>query len=190
MDIKVTIKGISPILMNRFTDEAGIAVSSGTSPTLRGGKKGTPREQAEKTAYRDEKTGELYLPGPNIFAAIIEAGKFHKIGRAKVSNAKASLVPAGLQVKEIMIPFGTKEFEVDSRRVVIPSTGGAIMKHRARLDEWQLTFTLEVDLEVFTPEFARMLVDDAGKKVGLGDFRPARRGPFGRFVVTEWVEDI
>ena len=27
---------------------------------------------------------------------------------------------------------------------------------------------------------------DAGKKRGLGDYRPARKGPFGRFVVTKW----
>ena len=26
----------------------------------------------------------------------------------------------------------------------------------------------------------------AGKRVGLGDFRPACKGPFGKFVVVEW----
>jgi len=29
-------------------------------------------------------------------------------------------------------------------------------------------------------------VDSAGKRVGLGDFRPARKGPFGKFRVDEW----
>lgn len=40
---------------------------------------------------------------------------------------------------------------------------------------------------MFGPILVRSIVDDAGKKIGLGDFRPARKGPFGRFVVKEWV---
>jgi len=32
----------------------------------------------------------------------------------------------------------------------------------------------------------RHIVDDAGSRVGLLDFRPERKGPFGRFIVIEW----
>lgn len=31
------------------------------------------------------------------------------------------------------------------------------------------------------------IVDAAGSRIGIGDFRPACKGPFGRFVVTSWV---
>jgi len=186
MKIHVTIEGLTPLLMNRFTDEAEIATTSGHTPALRGGGKGTPREQAERTAYRDVQSGDLYLPGPNLFAAIVDAGKFHKLGKNKVTTQRSSLVPAGLLVDELMIPLGTKAFEVDSRRVRIPATGGCVMRHRARLDTWRASFTLDVDATVFSPGFVRELLDDAGKKIGLGDYRPATRGPFGRFVVTRW----
>jgi hypothetical protein len=186
MKIHVTIEGITPLLMNRFTDEAEIATTSGHAAALRGGSKGTPREQAERTAYRDVQSGDLYLPGPNLFAAIVDAGKFHKLGKNKVTTQRSSLVPAGLLVDELMIPLGTKDFEVDSRRVRIPATGGCVMRHRARLDTWQASFTLDVDATVFSTGFVRELLDDAGKKIGLGDYRPATRGPFGRFVVTRW----
>jgi hypothetical protein len=186
MHIAVTITGITPLLMNRFTDEAEVATSSGHSPSMVGGSRGTPREQAERTAYRDPTTGDLFLPGPNVFAALIDAGRFHKTGRAKVTTQKTSLVPAGISVVDLAIPLGTREFEVDSRRIVNPATGGARLRHRARLDTWSAAFTLEVDEEVFAADFVRLLLDDAGKKVGIGDFRPAKRGPFGRFVVTAW----
>lgn len=186
MKITVTIEGLTPLLMNRFSDEAEISTTSGHSPALRGNGKGTPRDQAEKTAYREASSGDLYLPGPNIFAALVEAGKFHKLGKNKVTTQKSSLVPAGLIVEEIMVPLGTRDFEVDSRRVRIPATGGCVMRHRARLDRWKATFTLDVDETVFGPDFIRVLVDDAGKKIGIGDYRPATRGPFGRFVVTTW----
>lgn len=186
MQIEVTITGISPLLMNRFTDEAEVATSSGHSPAVGNGNRGTPREQAERTAYRDPTMGDLFLPGPNVFAALIDAGKFHKIGKNKVTTMRSSLIPAGLLVLDMMIPLGTRDFEVDSRRIVNPATNGARLRHRARLDNWEGSFTLDVDADMFSPDFVRALVDDAGKKIGVCDFRPAKRGPFGRFTVTRW----
>jgi hypothetical protein len=186
MEIRITIEGVSPLLMNRFTDEAEVATTSGHVPVFAGDSRGTPREQAEKTAYRNRESGELFLPGPNLLAALVDAGRFHKVGRTKVTTARSSLVPAGVTVPELMIPLGTSEFEVDSRRVRIPATGGSVMRHRARLDEWEASFTLDVDATIFKPAFVRQLVDDAGKKVGIGDYRPSTRGPFGKFVVKRW----
>lgn len=185
MLIKITIQGSSPLLMNAFTDAA--AANTGTS-AAHVGSKGTPREQAARKVYADE-GGNLYIPGPNIFSCLIAAGKFHKAGKSKVTTLKTSLIPAGITVTDLACLLGTKKFEVDSRSVVIPATGGRIMCHRPRLDQWQTTFTLDLDESMFAPQFVRAIVDDAGKKVGLGDFRPDRKGPFGRFVVTKWVED-
>lgn len=188
--VKVTIEGTTPLLMNKFTDATGVQISGGTSAVMVGSK-GTPREQAEKKLYADE-AGKLHLPAPNIFRAIIDAGAFHKAGRAKITTHKSSLVPAAVAIVELACPIhvagGPPRWEVDSRSVVIPSTGGRIMCHRPRLDQWAISFTLEVDTGMFTLPLVRQLVDDAGKRIGLGDFRPARKGPFGRFVVTSWKE--
>lgn len=186
MIIQCTIKGLSPLLMNKFTDAAAAKISAGTSATTLG-TKGTPREQAATKVYADD-AGNLFVPGPNLFAAIIAAGTFHKAGKSKITTLKTSLIPAGVALQEIACPLGTKKFEVDSRSVVIPATGGRVMCHRPRLDEWQISFTLDIDTEVFAPDLVRAIVDDAGKKIGLGDYRPARKGPFGRFVVTGWKE--
>lgn len=193
MRIGVTIHGISPLLMNRFTEASEIAVSGGTALSFRG-HKGSPREQAEPKRYADLHTGALYIPGANIFAAIIAAGAFHKAGKSKLTTLKTSLIPAGLMVEELVCALHgatgapISEWEVDSRSVVIPSTGGRVMCHRPRIDEWYCTFALEVDTDMFSPQLIRAVVDDAGKKIGLGDYRPARKGPFGRFVVTNWQE--
>jgi hypothetical protein len=187
MRVQVTIKGISPLLMNRFTEQNEIALSSGTRPTFStSGTRGTPREQAEPKVYKDD-DGNLFVPGPNIFAALIAAGSFHKAGKSKITTMKTSLVPAAVMLEEIVCPLGTKDWEVDSRSVVIPSTGGRVMCHRPRIDDWKLTFTLEIDNTMFSMDLVRAIVDDAGKKCGLGDYRPSRKGPFGRFVVIEWL---
>lgn len=184
--VKVTISGTTPLLMNRFHEGNEVKVSSGLSAVSISGK-GTPREQATLKAYSSN-DGNLFIPGPNIFSCLIAAGKFHKAGKSKITTIKSSLVPAGVSILDLICPLGTDHFEVDSRSVVIPSTGGRIMCHRPRLDEWSLSFTLDVDTEMFDLKTVRLLMDDAGKKVGLGDFRPDRKGPFGKFTVTRWEE--
>lgn len=178
MRINIEIKGVTPLLMNRF------CVEDAVTNTPRD-KNLTPREEAEKLAYKDKK-GTLFVPGRNIFACLIVAGKYHKIGKNKVTTMKSSLVPAALSLEEMECTLNTKNFEVDSQSVVIPSTGGRIMKHRPRLDKWSLKFTLILDTKMFSEKFARQLVDDGGSKAGLGDFRPDRKGPYGKFKVVSW----
>lgn len=190
MKIEITVEGVTPLLMNRFTEANEVAVSGGTSVTFRGDK-GTPREQAEPKRYAD-KAGNLYIPGPNIFACLVAAGTFLKAGKSKLTTQKTSLIPAGLAtVDAVCLLHDAKggaitEWEVDSRSVVIPSTGGRIMAHRPRIDKWRCTFALDIDETMFAPNLIRQLVDEAGRKIGLGDYRPARKGPFGRFVVVAW----
>lgn len=190
MRVVVTIQGLTPLLMNRFTEASEVAVSGGTSITFRGDK-GTPREQATPKRYADT-AGNLFIPGANLYACIIAAGTFHKAGKSKLTTLKTSLIPAGLMIDDLICPLHSPtgepitEWEVDSRSVVIPSSGGRIMCHRPRVDQWQCTFSCEIDTEMFSPNLIRLVIDDAGKKIGLGDYRPARKGPFGRFVVVRW----
>jgi hypothetical protein len=54
------------------------------------------------------------------------------------------------------------------------------------LDAWVAAFTLEYDPNLITEPQLRTILDDTGSKVGLLDFRPERKGPFGRFMVTSW----
>jgi hypothetical protein len=55
-------------------------------------------------------------------------------------------------------------------------------------DDWALEFTCSIDTEICGVKLMRQIVDDAGKRVGLGDFRPQCKGltenlssPFGRW---------
>jgi hypothetical protein len=178
--VTVDIAGIAPLLMNRFVE------TNGTSPAVKTGDYGTPREQATPKAYT-LKDGELYVPGENLYSCLVEAGKFHKVGKSKVTTLKTSLLCGGLFVDTPECRLGTKKFEIDSRPVVNPPTGGRLMRHRPRLDKWQVRFDLTFDEQMFGEDFIRQIVDDAGMRIGIGDFRPARKGPFGRFKVVKWA---
>jgi hypothetical protein len=186
MRIKATIEGVTPLLCNRFTEAA--QTSNGTSAAFKSGKKGTPREQCEPKLYQSEE-GEKGVPASNVLAALVNAGKYIKVGKRTLTTAKSSHVPAGLQMTDLFLPLTPQSWEVDSRSVVIPATGGRIMCHRPRFDKWSLSFDLDVEDSMFSDDIVRQLMDEAGSKVGLGDWRPERRGPFGRFKVTRWVKE-
>jgi hypothetical protein len=130
MLIEFTIEGVSPLLCNRFTEAAQEAVERSSRPAQTG-QRGTPREQAEPRLYLNDNHKPI-LPGPNLLAAIIESGKFVKSGRSKLTTNKASLVPAGINISELELPLRPGEWEVDSRPVVMPTTGGRVMCHRPR----------------------------------------------------------
>ncbi len=184
MKIRVTIKGVSPLLMNRFIAADLPDGNTGSSQVIKANK-GTPKQQAEKKLYKDGK-GRLMIPGANIFACLVSAGKFQKVGKSKLTTQKSSLVPAGIAVEEAECLLGKAKWEVDSRAVVNPHTGGRMICHRPVFKKWSLTFTVQIDESMFTEDVVRQLIHDGGRKLGLGDFRPERRGWFGRFSVSDW----
>lgn len=178
--VKVKIEGVSPLLMNRYIPEADPGTRKTNPP------KGTPFQQAELKVYKDPK-GKPCIPGPNIYSGIIEAGHFQKFGKSKMTTAKASCISSGVFVLDEYCLVTPTNWCVDERSIVNPATGGRRLCYRPRFDEWSLRFTVEYDPEMsFTDEIVRHLVEDMGARLGLGDFRPQRKGPFGRFKVTEF----
>lgn len=187
MEIAVQIKGVTPLLCNKFTDAAAMSATNGTRAATVGGGKGAPRDQAEAKLYISESTGKPVIPGPNLFRCLIDGGRFFKAGKAKITTQKSSMVPSCLSIEEFEIPIvHEKPFETDTRAVRIPSTGGRILAHRPCFYDWSLQFTLILDEEIMSESLVREILDAAGKRIGLGDFRPDCKGPFGKFVVTSW----
>ena len=96
---------------------------------------------------------------------------------------------AKFMVSPEIISLGIKIFKVDSRPVVVPATKGRILRHRPRIDNWEIAFTLEYDNILLNEPQVRKIVDDMGSRVGLLDFRPEKKGMFGRCIVTEWISN-
>ena len=169
--VNVVIKGISPLLMHAY-------------PMLKieALEKRSAEEQAEHAAYRDPE-GYLYIPGINIQRALIAAASFSK-GKGRATLQKQ--VAACVQIRPERCSLGVKDYLIDSRWAVIPSTGARILRHRPRLEEWKVGFEIEYDDVLLKESELRKIVDDAGSRVGILDFRPERKGPFGRFIVVDW----
>jgi hypothetical protein len=190
MRIAIEITSTSPLLVNKFTDAAAQAATSGMRGSSGGADRGTPREIAESKLYLDS-DGKFCIPQPNLLRCIVDGGSFHKIGKKQVTTKESSLVYACANIVGLSIPIEHKQpWSVDIRPVVIPATKGRILCPRPRFDDWALSFELVLMTDIIGPGLMRRIIDDAGTKIGLGDFRPARKGPFGRFNVTSWQEIV
>lgn len=185
--ITVTINHIAPMLINRFKENDEIPAQM-----KKGGKKdyGTPREQAEATAYCDEprnKKSLLWIPSTWIMGSIATIASDYKLPGTRKSVK--SVYGGAIIPTEEKLYFHEKhvlgKVEVDSRPVVIQRA--RIMRHRARLEEWSLTFHLELDETIIAVDSLHQILTDAGRRAGLGDFRPPKGGPFGRFKIIKWT---
>lgn len=188
--VEIEIQGISPLLQHRFGESAEVEVGKNTR-RVNVREDLPPRQVAESAAYRDA-NGRAYHPASAIFRALREAAGAHKIKGSR--RSARFVVPAAVLMSEDVIYLGNGKpeepptLEVDSRPVTIPATKGRIMRHRARYNEWSARFSLEVNDDVLPPSFVHQLLIEAGSQIGIGDYRPEKGGPFGRFRVTHWTE--
>ena len=195
--VETWIEGTMPLLMAAFGTEAAESVpggsAPGTRPSITAVKQLTPREHAEKSCYRESGKSDapLVFPGTGVQRAIVEAGGNHKEKGTRKSMKYR--VPAAVLVLDELAPLYEENrktrittYEVDSRRVVNPTTKGALLAHRPRIERWALKLTIRINENLMDPTFVRQLLTEAGEQIGIGAFRPEKRGPFGLFHIVAW----
>lgn len=174
--IKVEITGKTPLLMNN--PQQMVRTKSVRKTT----EERSLESDAEKTAYKT-KTGELYVPSRCVFASIINSAKLFKTGKQNMS----SLLAGTIRIEPLELLLGTKKYEIDAQRVVIQRQG--IIKARACLPDWKISFDLIYDdTYVGDPLILKQIIQDAGNRIGLLDFRPQRKGNYGTFDVSKFKE--
>lgn len=141
----------------------------------------TPEEEAEKGAYRDEQ-GFLYLP-----SAAFKASLMHGAGGRRIGTTAARTVLAGAvfttepntYLTDPETGAGLRDYRVHVARVVVQRA--SVLRARPEIERWACVLELEVDLDFTNPRQVEELLNIAGRISGVGDFRPERRGPHGRY---------
>lgn len=188
--VKVTLtsKG-NGILMNPMTEDlldelAGVKSKAASD-------KNTPLpDRAALKVIRNEH-GKIGLPNTYLYAALAAAGRHVKKGKDKISTATSTTLYEFLSIDQKFAEFKNQEegsWIVDKRRGVLNNGGKsvAVTIIRPLFEEWETTFDITVDTDVTDVNIVKQLFEAAGSKIGVGDFRPAKKGPFGMFSVTCW----
>lgn len=184
--VAVEIRGTSPLLIHRFGEDA-----EQSKPTRQVQvDKRDPREEARKVAYIAP-DGTFYFNAFSIPGSMGNAGANHKMkgSRKSLRFVVPSAVRTTTDTVTILNGNGpAKDFEVDARPVTIPATKGRVMRYRPRFDQWGAKFDLLINDDLLSLDMAHQLLNEAGVGIGIGDFRPEKRGPFGCFRVVHWAE--
>ena len=173
--IDVTIKGLCPLLHNRFpTEEHGQSTSKAKKKVY------DPNVEAEKRLYKDEK-GQIYQPAEHIFQAMVKASTRFKF---EGKRSYKDLIYSGIAIEPECIPLNKKKWdEIDTRAVVIQRA--RVVTWRPKFNDWKVSFKVVIyDDENISVPIIKDILDAAGKYVGIGDYRPR----FGRFMLTEFKE--
>lgn len=189
--LTVECTGIAPLLMNAMSQEQLLALWN-KERAPRGAARPEPRDHCKKVLYLNRSKKPI-IPQPNLYSALVDAGRFIILeGKTKMSTRKDTTLPAYLTLEateyELKDPKTGKPagWEVDIRKGTNPNGGEAVAIVRPRFDDWRFTCEATIDLEQIDEKRLRLLFEYAGKRIGLCDFRPARKGPFGQFVVSKW----
>jgi len=177
---KVKIKGITPLLMNKPEeygfDEQWVEKKASTD---------WEKEALKKLYVNSE--GKIYQPSTHIERSLIDAGKKIKVkGQGKATYSK--IFGSMLSVEEFEIIHKNQSYEIHKTLVVIPSTKGRVMRYRPLFKKWELEFNITFEDEI-SPEVVKEALEIAGKYVGIGDWRPEKKGKFGKFQVVEFKEN-
>lgn len=174
--VEVEITGACPMLFHRWNCEAVEAKANAAK-----GSKAKKTDDIESYVYRNG-AGEICLPGEYLRQSIIHAAKFKQDPRSPRKSAmdlfKAAIVPL-----TELASLGTDTWDYEDHRRVTVQRNGITRVRPAMNAGWKASVILMVNIpEYVSPALLRGVIGDAGRLVGVGDFRPT----FGRFDVTHW----
>ena len=178
----ITIQGTSPLLMNRPSQLDIADKPKGIRRETQ-----TPEEIAKGKLYIDSNEN-IYIPATWFQGCIVEAGKNIKMsGKGSSKATYSKVVGSSVEINPFEIVLDAK-WKVFSILAVNPTTKGRNILHRPQFDKWEVSFEVQFEETMIEPVVMKEIFDIAGRIVGVGDWRPAKKGRFGKFQVTNWKE--
>lgn len=175
--VSVTLRGVCPILFHRWSNESIAAKAAAAKNSV-----AKKTDDIKSYVYRTA-DGEIAIPGAYLKGSIAGpagAAKYRQDPRSSRKSA-LDLYKAGVIVLTELASLGTENWDyLDERRVMVQRNGITRVRP-AMLAGWEATFEIMIQ----TPEYISVealydVISQAGRLVGLADFRPT----YGRFQVV------
>jgi len=146
----------------------------------------------EKRTWRDRlhttKDGKVFIPPMAFKNCIAEAAKYLAIKiPGKGNNSYTKHFESGILVTEPLILPNKKE-KVEGEWFFVPADGrrgGNTRVHKCFpvIHEWEGKVDFIIFDDTVTKDIFKTILEEAGKFIGLGRFRPRNNGFYGRFSV-------
>ena len=189
MDIRITIKGLSPLLMHNGQAVLGQGTDDGEIQRITDKPKKSWTEadfavlQSEecKQALWLDKEGRPTIPTSAIRSCIEQAARKSKEGPS---------VREGLCIVSSEFIYDVKRYGETLDEIIkncqhqakVSVGRSSITRTRAEFDlPWSASFIADIDEELVDKNKLEKWLDIAGRRIGIGDWRPAKSGVHGRF---------
>ncbi len=184
--ITMRVHGVSAILMHN-----PLAMRKGGAME-RGGKKiPEPYDEALASLYALPDK-QLYIKSDAFReAGLIAASDIRdptRKGRTTMTRRFAASVFLSMEYCKLERPGGKpitsakEDWEIDTRRAVVVKQG--ILRSRAKITNWECDLEFEYDSDTIEPYLISEIMNQSGKYPGVLDYRVGKKGPFGRYTVT------
>ena len=143
-----------------------------------------------------DESGHVFIPPMAFKNCIAEGAKYLGIqipGKGKSNYTKH--FEAGVLVTDpLVLPI--KKDDVPKESVFVPSDGrrggsSRVTKHFGVIHKWSGVVPFMILDPIITKDVFRRVLDESGKFIGIGRFRPRNNGFYGRFTVKDikWSEE-
>lgn len=188
---EVEVTGITPLLHHKMDEEALFKLLGAKGERKQDKEELTPREIAEKHAYKTT-DGKYYVPAEYLAGALATVASDYKQKNSTRKSLKqvARGIFRPMEAHSILLDEkgeALTSFEVDIRKATNHQKG-AVAVCRPRFDRWKFKTRVQIDDSLVSHETVLTMLEDAGKRSGIGSFRVSRGGYFGQFQVTSFKQ--
>ncbi len=181
--ISVPILGTAPLLVHKFSEKAKRQMLDNMQGRKSPKASKDPKAEYEAAFYHTKDGGNGF-PAIAFKAATVSASRFY--GKSVTMTSLRQFVfvhgePSedGQQMVRIV---GEPTMREDVVRV---GMGGTDLRYRPQFLEWSTTLLVTYVTSALTRESLLSLIDAGGLGVGVGEWRPERKGDFGTYRVDE-----
>ena len=187
--IRVPILGTSPLITHKFSEKAKRQMLDAMQGRKSPKEPKDPEREYRDAAYRLDNEG-YGIPCIAFKSATVSAARFFGKSVTMV-GLRQTLFIAGefSKIEGMMLARieGVPEMREDVVRV---GNGGTDLRYRPCWQEWSTTLDITFVKSMLTRDSVLSLVEAGGLGVGVGEWRPERRGEYGTYCIdpTKKVE--
>jgi hypothetical protein len=184
--IRVPIIGTTPLIVHRFSEKAKRQMLDAMQGRKTPKQAKDPEAEYEACFYRfpDGGTG---MPVIAFKAATVSAARFYGKAVSMVGLRQQVFFNGEIGVDGQMLARieGAAKMREDVTRV---GNGGADLRYRPEYREWRTTIDVTYVSSLLTRSSVLSLIDAGGMGVGVGEWRPEKKGDFGTYQIDQTRE--
>lgn len=186
----VPIKGVTPLIVHKFSEKAKRQILESQQGKKKLKEVRDPQAEYERCLYRmDLGDGKDHygFPAVGFKACTVSGARFLNDKRASMTAIRQFVFVHGIITPAdpqglVEIKGGEPRLREDAVRLGGQSRS-ADVRYRAEFTEWSAELEVAFVPTSIDKESVLSLIDAGGQYVGVGEWRPERRGDFGRFEI-------